>query len=119
MAERASETTRQAYYGDGLQPWDLIKSLGMGADFCAGNVIKYVGRYNRKNGLDDLEKASWYLARLIELKKVEAANGVRREGDSGFVGSVRQAADNDHGDLSPVHSRGDSDASGSGPELGQ
>lgn len=67
----SSESSRQAYYGDTLQPWDLIKALGMGADFCAGNVIKYVGRYRSKNGLDDLKKAEWYLSRLIELKEQE------------------------------------------------
>lgn len=75
MTERdgVEEAARQPYYGDTLQPWDLIKALGMGPDFCAGNVIKYVGRYRAKNGLDDLKKASWYLARLVEL--VEAQNG--------------------------------------------
>lgn len=73
IGSSTSETERQPYYGDGLQPWDLIKSLGMGADFCAGNVIKYVGRYGAKNGLDDLRKASWYLDRLIEIQ--EAKNG--------------------------------------------
>lgn len=36
---------------------------------CAANVIKYVWRYSRKNGLQDLQKAEWYLHRLME--KVE------------------------------------------------
>lgn len=36
---------------------------------CAANVIKYVWRYHRKNGLQDLQKAEWYLHRLME--KVE------------------------------------------------
>lgn len=68
MVETSKEADRQSYYGNTLQPWDLIKALGMGADFCAGNVIKYVGRYRAKNGLDDLQKARWYLDRLIELQ---------------------------------------------------
>lgn len=29
------------------------------------NVIKYIWRYERKNGLEDLKKAKWYLERLI------------------------------------------------------
>jgi hypothetical protein len=33
------------------------------------NIIKYVTRFNEKNGLQDLEKASFYLNKLIELKK--------------------------------------------------
>lgn len=62
--------SRQSYYGDGLQPWDLIKSLGMGAAFAAGNVIKYVGRYDKKGGLEDLRKCRWYLDRLIEIVEI-------------------------------------------------
>lgn len=34
-----------------------------------GNVLKYICRWKKKNGLEDLRKALWYLNRLIE--KVE------------------------------------------------
>ena len=30
------------------------------------NIIKYVCRWNSKNGLEDLKKAQWYLNHLIE-----------------------------------------------------
>lgn len=33
--------------------------------FIEGNIIKYVVRYKKKNGLEDLEKAKEYLNRLI------------------------------------------------------
>lgn len=33
--------------------------------FLKGNVLKYVWRYEQKNGLEDLEKAKWYLNQLI------------------------------------------------------
>ncbi len=65
--DETAESTRWAYYGEGLQPWDFIYVFGMGPDFCAGNVLKYVGRYRGKGGLDDLKKARWYLERLVEL----------------------------------------------------
>lgn len=32
---------------------------------CTGNVIKYLWRYEAKNGLEDVKKAQWYLTRLI------------------------------------------------------
>jgi hypothetical protein len=32
--------------------------------YLRGNVFKYLWRYNRKNGLQDLEKSQWYLNRL-------------------------------------------------------
>lgn len=35
-----------------------------------GNVLKYTCRWKKKNGLEDLKKAAWYLNRLI--KKLEA-----------------------------------------------
>lgn len=33
--------------------------------YTIGNVIKYVSRYNTKNGVEDLEKARWYLCETI------------------------------------------------------
>lgn len=37
--------------------------------FCEGNVIKYVSRWRKKNGLADLEKAKHYIELLIQLEK--------------------------------------------------
>ena len=31
-----------------------------------GNVLKYVCRFGKKNGLEDLKKAQWYLNHLIK-----------------------------------------------------
>lgn len=36
---------------------------------CTANIIKYVWRWKLKNGVEDLEKASWYLNKLIEQMK--------------------------------------------------
>ena len=36
--------------------------------FYVGNIIKYLWRYESKNGLEDIKKAKWYLDRLIEIK---------------------------------------------------
>ena len=37
---------------------------------CTANIIKYVWRWKHKSGLVDLEKARWYLEKLIvELNK--------------------------------------------------
>ena len=35
-------------------------------DYLQGNIIKYVTRYELKNGVDDLKKAQFYLNMLIE-----------------------------------------------------
>lgn len=34
--------------------------------FCEGNVLKYLYRYPKKNGVEDLKKAREYLNRMIE-----------------------------------------------------
>lgn len=37
---------------------------------CAANIIKYLWRYESKNGIEDVKKAQWYLQKLIkELEK--------------------------------------------------
>ncbi|NBI29109.1 DUF3310 domain-containing protein [Chengkuizengella marina] len=35
--------------------------------FCLGNVIKYCSRHEHKGGKEDLNKARWYLNKLIEV----------------------------------------------------
>lgn len=37
--------------------------------FCIGCVFKYISRYRKKNGLEDLKKAEWYLKKIIEKKE--------------------------------------------------
>ncbi len=34
--------------------------------YLVGNVIKYISRFEHKNGQEDLKKAGWYLNRLIK-----------------------------------------------------
>lgn len=36
-----------------------------------GNIIKYLWRYESKNGLEDVKKAKWYLERLIDYLEKE------------------------------------------------
>ena len=40
--------------------------------YLEGNIIKYVSRYKFKNGIEDLEKARWYLEKLYVLKLEES-----------------------------------------------
>jgi hypothetical protein len=36
-------------------------------DFCLCNAFKYLYRHNRKNGIEDIKKAQWYVNKYIEL----------------------------------------------------
>ena len=40
-------------------------------NYLQGNIIKYIWRYNYKNGTEDLKKAQWYLNKLIEVKETK------------------------------------------------
>ena len=60
------------HYNTGkIEVIDAIEDWGL--NFCEGNVIKYVARHRHKDvPVEDLNKAKWYLERLI--KKIEDEN---------------------------------------------
>lgn len=63
------------YTQGGIECIDCIKSATVGKvgieAFCVGNAIKYLFRYEEKNGIEDVKKARWYIDRLIkELENV-------------------------------------------------
>ena len=60
---------------NGLETIDAIEAFtedltGIEA-VCTGNVIKYISRWKKKNGIEDLKKAEWYLQRLIRHEEIE------------------------------------------------
>lgn len=57
------------YQGLKIQPVDFIEANNL--DFNQGNIIKYVCRYKEKGGIIDLEKAKYYLERLIKNQEKE------------------------------------------------
>jgi hypothetical protein len=53
-----------------IQPVEYIHANALG--YFEGNVIKYVSRWRKKNGIADLEKAKHYIELLIELESRHA-----------------------------------------------
>lgn len=46
--------------------------------FCIGNAFKYLYRAKRKNGLEDMKKARWYLDKVISMEEEDATKeGIR------------------------------------------
>lgn len=37
--------------------------------FCLCNAFKYLYRHNRKNGVEDIKKAKWYIDKYLELSE--------------------------------------------------
>ena len=66
------DATNPSYYGHDQAVVECIDYIESHAfDFLEGNIIKYVTRYEEKNGLEDLKKASWYLNRLIKREETK------------------------------------------------
>ena len=51
----------------------MLETQGKDAvmDFCLCNAFKYLYRHNRKNGIEDIKKAKWYIDKYIELAESE------------------------------------------------
>lgn len=58
-----------SHYNMPIQPVEFIERNGLG--FCVGNCIKYLCRYKKKNGKQDLEKAKHFIDLLIQLEYPE------------------------------------------------
>ena len=53
--------------------------------FCIGNAFKYLYRAKRKNGLEDLKKAQWYLNRVISMEDEDNTTDPYAEQKEGLI----------------------------------
>lgn len=70
---------------NGLETIDVIEAFtgdlcGIEA-VCTGNVLKYMCRWKKKNGIEDLKKAQWYLERLINTIEKETVFITNKRGE--------------------------------------
>ena len=60
----------QHYTQGGIECIDALKAATVGKRgieaVCVANVIKYLWRYEEKNGIEDVCKAKWYIERLLK-----------------------------------------------------
>lgn len=58
------------YTQGGIECIDALKAATVGKTgieaVCVANAIKYLWRYEEKNGLEDVKKAQWYINHLIQ-----------------------------------------------------
>lgn len=59
------------HYATKIQHWDYVVANDLG--YFEGQITKYVTRWKKKNGLEDLEKARHFLDKLIEVTKAQMA----------------------------------------------
>ena len=55
-------------------------------DFCLCNAFKYLYRTNRKNGIEDIQKAQWYLNKYLALEGISSTNMKYKPKDPTFNG---------------------------------
>ena len=72
-----NDNINPTYYQKGIETTDYIVSHSM--NYLEGNIIKYVTRYKDKGGLEDLNKAEWYLTRLKKAYLDEAKDYIQQE----------------------------------------
>lgn len=60
------------YIANKIEPIDFI--IANKLNFCEGNVVKYISRWRRKNGIEDLKKAKQYIDFLIEKEVAKKDN---------------------------------------------
>lgn len=64
------------YTQGGIECIDALKAATVGKRgieaVCVANVIKYLWRFEEKNGIEDVRKAKWYIERLLkELEEIQ------------------------------------------------
>lgn len=60
------------YTGGSIECIDAMRETqGVEAvkNFCICNAFKYLWRHGKKNGVEDVKKAAWYLNKFIELEE--------------------------------------------------
>lgn len=59
MTEKVNHPIHYNHHPSGVEAIDIIEHM----NFCLGNAFKYIFRFNLKGGLEDIDKAIWYLER--------------------------------------------------------
>lgn len=68
--DKPSMVDHPSHYGGSIEAIDAIAAATAGLTgveaFDTGNALKYLWRWKRKNGVEDLNKAVWYIQHLIK-----------------------------------------------------
>jgi hypothetical protein len=59
--EKVDHPAHYNQHPSGVECIDIIEHM----NFCCGNAIKYIWRADYKGGVEDLQKAQWYINREI------------------------------------------------------
>lgn len=84
MAANERQIGGSHYKGEGrVEHWDVVAQHDL--DYFQGQITKYVMRWRKKGGLQDLHKARHFLDKYIEIesgKQEQAATPVKESGNA-------------------------------------
>lgn len=66
MNEANNKQIAGDHYKSKSQHWDWVVELGL--DYLPAQITKYVTRWRKKNGVEDLEKALHYTEKMLEIE---------------------------------------------------
>ena len=66
MSANETQVGGTHYKSNSVQPWDYIIANDLG--YLEGNIVKYITRWRKKGGIDDLRKVLHYTQKLIEVE---------------------------------------------------
>lgn len=76
LVDADKEQVSVSHYDLPIPPIKYINENGL--PFCEGNVVKYISRYKRKNGYDDLVKCAHYVLLTMQREDYISADMVSR-----------------------------------------
>ena len=71
-----------SHYQTKIQTWDAIIAWELG--FLDGSAVKYLSRWRKKGGVDDLRKAVHFIEKLIEVE-----TGSKPEDRGGYMHPIK------------------------------
>ncbi len=83
MSEANKKQVAGLHYRTGIQHWDFVVANDL--DYFQGQITKYVCRWRKKNGVQDLEKAAHFLQKYIEVAKAEDEVVIAEANAKGYV----------------------------------
>ena len=83
MANSNERQVGGGHYCTPIQHWDYVAANNL--DYFQGQITKYVSRWKKKNGVQDLEKAQHFLEKYLEIARSDSEG----EATSGYVNQDR------------------------------
>jgi len=85
MVKANDKQVAGSHYKSAIEPWDAITAWELG--YLDGSAVKYLARWRKKNGIEDIMKAIHFLEKLVEVENarlqfLQAQDATARQGDA-------------------------------------